>query len=49
MCGVNGLLLADPCLNASPELYEGLGLLQHRGQVFIFFLITKFKKTLTVY
>jgi hypothetical protein len=35
MCGINGLLLASPSLNAAPELYEGLGLLQHRGQVWL--------------
>ncbi|KAJ3002028.1 amidophosphoribosyltransferase, partial [Thoreauomyces humboldtii] len=32
MCGINGVILADPSASASAELYEGLGLLQHRGQ-----------------
>ncbi|KAI8914903.1 phosphoribosyltransferase-like protein [Powellomyces hirtus] len=32
MCGINGVLLADTSASASAELYEGLGLLQHRGQ-----------------
>lgn len=32
MCGINGVVLADQRHDASPELYEGLGLLQHRGQ-----------------
>jgi len=32
MCGIIALLLADNTLHAGPELYEGLGLLQHRGQ-----------------
>ncbi|KAG0233120.1 amidophosphoribosyltransferase [Actinomortierella wolfii] len=32
MCGITALLLADPNLMASPELFEGLGMLQHRGQ-----------------
>ncbi|KAI8825749.1 phosphoribosyltransferase-like protein [Fimicolochytrium jonesii] len=32
MCGINGVLLADSSASASAELYEGLGLLQHRGQ-----------------
>lgn len=33
MCGINGLLLATSDQNAASELYESLGLLQHRGQV----------------
>ncbi|KAF9979401.1 amidophosphoribosyltransferase [Modicella reniformis] len=32
MCGITALLLADHNLMASPELHEGLGMLQHRGQ-----------------
>ncbi|KAF9362213.1 amidophosphoribosyltransferase [Mortierella sp. NVP85] len=32
MCGITALLLADQNLMASPELHEGLGMLQHRGQ-----------------
>ncbi|KAG0091248.1 amidophosphoribosyltransferase [Podila epicladia] len=32
MCGITALLLADQNLMASPELFEGLGMLQHRGQ-----------------
>ncbi|KAJ3164389.1 amidophosphoribosyltransferase [Geranomyces variabilis] len=32
MCGITGLILADSSASASAELYEGLGLLQHRGQ-----------------
>jgi len=32
MCGILGLLLHDPALNAAPEICEGLSLLQHRGQ-----------------
>ncbi|KAF8959784.1 amidophosphoribosyltransferase, partial [Entomortierella lignicola] len=32
MCGITALILADPNLMASPELHEGLGMLQHRGQ-----------------
>jgi amidophosphoribosyltransferase len=32
MCGINGVVLADQSFDAGPELYEGLGLLQHRGQ-----------------
>ncbi|RKO90639.1 nucleophile aminohydrolase [Blyttiomyces helicus] len=32
MCGINGVILADNAANANYELYEGLGLLQHRGQ-----------------
>ncbi|KAI8846604.1 nucleophile aminohydrolase [Chytridium lagenaria] len=31
-CGIIGLLLSDPNSAASAELYEGLGILQHRGQ-----------------
>ncbi|KAJ3046028.1 amidophosphoribosyltransferase [Rhizophlyctis rosea] len=32
MCGIIGLILADPNANCSGDLYESLGLLQHRGQ-----------------
>jgi glutamine phosphoribosylpyrophosphate amidotransferase len=32
MCGITALLLADQNQMASPELFEGLGMLQHRGQ-----------------
>ncbi|EEB06618.1 amidophosphoribosyltransferase Ade4 [Schizosaccharomyces japonicus yFS275] len=32
MCGILGLMLADPKGHACPELYEGLYSLQHRGQ-----------------
>jgi len=32
VCGILGLLLHDPALNAAPEISEGLSLLQHRGQ-----------------
>ncbi|KAJ3185261.1 amidophosphoribosyltransferase [Gaertneriomyces sp. JEL0708] len=32
MCGINGVILADSTASCSAELYEGLGLLQHRGQ-----------------
>ncbi|RUS17667.1 hypothetical protein BC937DRAFT_89663 [Endogone sp. FLAS-F59071] len=32
MCGIQAILLADSNAMASPELFEGLGLLQHRGQ-----------------
>ncbi|KAF9014069.1 phosphoribosyltransferase-like protein [Cyathus striatus] len=32
LCGILGLLLHDPSLNAAPEIFEGLSLLQHRGQ-----------------
>ncbi|RUS28382.1 hypothetical protein BC938DRAFT_481950 [Jimgerdemannia flammicorona] len=32
MCGIQAILLADSNGMASPELFEGLGLLQHRGQ-----------------
>ena len=32
VCGILGLLLHDPALNAAPEICEGLSLLQHRGQ-----------------
>ncbi|KAI9509597.1 amidophosphoribosyltransferase [Russula earlei] len=32
MCGILGLLLHDPTVNAAPEICEGLSLLQHRGQ-----------------
>jgi hypothetical protein len=33
MCGITALLLADPNGVACPDLFESLGLLQHRGQV----------------
>lgn len=33
MCGILAILLADPAACASVELFEGLQLLQHRGQV----------------
>jgi amidophosphoribosyltransferase len=32
VCGILGLLLHDPDVNAAPEISEGLSLLQHRGQ-----------------
>ncbi|KAI0748642.1 Amidophosphoribosyltransferase [Daedaleopsis nitida] len=32
MCGILGLLLHDPTLDAASEICEGLALLQHRGQ-----------------
>lgn len=32
MCGVLGILLADREAQVSPELYDGLTILQHRGQ-----------------
>ncbi|TFK42334.1 Amidophosphoribosyltransferase [Crucibulum laeve] len=32
MCGILGLLLHDPNVDAAPEICEGLSLLQHRGQ-----------------
>lgn len=32
VCGVLGLLLHDPCIDAATEISEGLALLQHRGQ-----------------
>jgi len=33
MCGIIASILADPEGNCGPELYEGLNVLQHRGQV----------------
>lgn len=33
MCGILGLLLHDPKGEACTDLFEGLGYLQHRGQV----------------
>lgn len=32
VCGILGLLLHDPNVDAAPEICEGLSLLQHRGQ-----------------
>ncbi|TFK30189.1 Amidophosphoribosyltransferase [Coprinopsis marcescibilis] len=32
MCGILGLLLHDSNIDAAPEIFEGLQLLQHRGQ-----------------
>jgi hypothetical protein len=32
VCGVLGLLLHDPSIDAATEISEGLALLQHRGQ-----------------
>lgn len=32
MCGVIGILLGDRNAQVSPELYDGLTILQHRGQ-----------------
>ena len=32
VCGILGLLLHDPNIDAAPEICEGLSLLQHRGQ-----------------
>lgn len=45
MCGITALLLADQNQMASPELFEGLGMLQHRGQAsspFLLLLSTMF-------
>jgi amidophosphoribosyltransferase len=33
MCGITGVFLADSNQTATTDLFEGLGLLQHRGQV----------------
>jgi glutamine phosphoribosylpyrophosphate amidotransferase len=33
MCGISALILADANGAACPDLFESLGLLQHRGQV----------------
>jgi glutamine phosphoribosylpyrophosphate amidotransferase len=33
MCGISAIILADPNGAACPDLFESLGLLQHRGQV----------------
>ena len=33
MCGISALILADSNGMACPDLFESLGLLQHRGQV----------------
>jgi glutamine phosphoribosylpyrophosphate amidotransferase len=33
MCGISALILADSNGAACPDLFESLGLLQHRGQV----------------
>jgi glutamine phosphoribosylpyrophosphate amidotransferase len=32
VCGILGLLLHDPSFDCATEIYEGLALLQHRGQ-----------------
>jgi amidophosphoribosyltransferase len=32
VCGILGLLLNNPSVDAAPEIVEGLSLLQHRGQ-----------------
>jgi glutamine phosphoribosylpyrophosphate amidotransferase len=32
VCGILGLLLHDPSVDAAQEINEGLSLLQHRGQ-----------------
>jgi hypothetical protein len=37
MCGILGLLLHDPKGEACSDLFEGLGYLQHRGQVHILY------------
>lgn len=37
MCGISGILLANTNQNCSVEIYESLNVLQHRGQVNIFF------------
>jgi hypothetical protein len=36
MCGILGLLLHEPSGQACTELFEGLGYLQHRGQVDVY-------------
>lgn len=38
MCGISALILADSNGVACPDLFESLGLLQHRGQVMFFFV-----------
>lgn len=43
MCGILGLLLADPKGQACSDLFEGLGYLQHRGQVRLLALQTNCK------
>jgi amidophosphoribosyltransferase len=32
VCGILGILLSDPSIDAATEICEGLALLQHRGQ-----------------
>lgn len=32
MCGILGILLSDPSQDVAQEIFEGLSLLQHRGQ-----------------
>ncbi|CAJ0748697.1 10020_t:CDS:2, partial [Entrophospora sp. SA101] len=32
MCGILAILLTNPTISASLELFEGLQILQHRGQ-----------------
>jgi len=42
MCGISGILLANQQQNCSVEIYESLNVLQHRGQVRIFYFVYVF-------